>query len=84
MPGTLPGAVHFSRSIKSLKRQLALKLIPDWSQVGSHVELMMQLCALVPQTVLLAEVCWGGGQGWGGSGRGQLQIKEVLVHVMFC
>ena len=62
MPGTLPGAVHFSRSIKSLKRQLALKLIPDWSQVGSHVELMMQLCALVPQTVLLAEVCWGGGR----------------------
>lgn len=54
-PGRHPvsvGAAHRSVSIKSLKWQLALKLIPDWSRVGSHVELMMQLRAAAPQVLL--------------------------------
>lgn len=53
--GKAPGhGGHGSRSvsIKSLKWQLALKLIPDWSRVGSHVELMMQLRAAAPPAVL--------------------------------
>lgn len=59
-PEASPGTVHYSVSIKSLKWQVALKLIPDWSQVGSHVEVMMQLWAVVPQTAFTAAA---GGEG---------------------
>lgn len=61
---------HPSVSIKSLKRQLALKLIPDWSRVGSHVEPAMQLWAAAPRAGSLRA------EGW-------LQIKEPLVPVTF-
>lgn len=45
------GTVHRSVSIKSLKWQLALKWIPGWSRVGSHVELMMQVWPRLPKQV---------------------------------
>lgn len=52
---------HCSVSIKSLKWQLALRLVPDWSQVGRHVELMMQLWAVAPWAmVFMVKV---GGEG---------------------
>lgn len=68
--GVLAGSVHCSVSIESLKWQLALKLVPDWSQVGSHVELMMQLMVVFSQTVFIAAV----GQAGEGGGE-QLQIR---------
>lgn len=49
-------------STKPLKCQLTLKPVPDWSRGGgSPAELMMQLQATAPQTVLLAAV--GPGRG---------------------
>lgn len=66
---------HCSVSIKSFKWQLALRLVPDWSQVGRHVELMMQLCAVAPWALFF----YGEG-GWGGVEveKGELQMSEVL------
>ena len=76
--GVLAGSVHCSVSIELLKWQLALKLVPDWSQVGSHVELMMQLMVVFSQTVFIAAV------GRAGEGGGeQHQIKEVLAMLCF-
>lgn len=66
------GTVHRSVSIKSLKWQLALKWIPGWSRVGSHVELMTPLRPRLPKRC---------SSGRGAEGRHQ--IKEVFVPVMF-
>lgn len=66
---------HCSVPIKSLKWQLALRLVPDWSQVGRHVELMTQLWAVAPWAMFF----YGEGR-WGGvrAERGELQMSEVL------
>lgn len=73
----LGDTVHCSASLKSRKCQLALKSIPDGSQAGSHAALMMQLGAPVPGPFSQPPREARGR-------RGQLQITEVFVHVVFC
>ena len=75
--GASAGTAYRPVSIKSLKRPLALTLIPDWGRVGNHVELMRQLRAPLPKPV-------HSGLGRGGRRtRGQLQMKKVFGPVMF-
>jgi hypothetical protein len=75
---SLDSIAHCSVPIKSLKWQLALRLVPDWSQVGRHVELMTQLWGwLLPGPGFF----FLNGEGrWGevGAERGELQMSKVL------
>lgn len=66
---------RWSVPIKSPKWQLALRLVPEGSQVGRHVELMTRLWAVAPWAMFF------NGEGrWGGVrvGRVELQMSEVL------